>query len=439
MEQGNSKQGWHADPLGLHEMRYFSAGQPTKLVRDGHTESYDDPPVPAQLRPAAATQPEPQPASAPAAATPDAATQPDSPSAGAAAAAAAPAAATEAQPDPQPEPAAAAVAAGAGGELDEPGGSQPSRNLAGLGPLIVYRRSGRLYAAVAVAAVAIIVAVIGLTGGFTSPPASVSAWNGTAPAAAAAAPGSHAETTALGMAPAAFVTRSAQHTLASKTADVTVAGSTAVDGHMLVVHGTGQVDFADGSAAIAITGSGQSGTIGETEILTPSAFYLSLSAKGKTLTWANGHKHWMEVPVTQSGAQTVTAAGPVSPLRLLGQQGGLVRALGTKTIGGQACSGFSVTPTRQTVIAVAQQQWKHLRLTTAEKAAAMRTLQQADPPAITVWLNPRSQLACEANVQMQSSSPGSTAATGMELVMTFTRYGVPVHITQPATDDSVLF
>jgi hypothetical protein len=37
-------QGWSADPFGLHEQRYFSAGRPTKLVRDGRVESYDEPP-----------------------------------------------------------------------------------------------------------------------------------------------------------------------------------------------------------------------------------------------------------------------------------------------------------------------------------------------------------------------------------------------------------
>ena len=36
-------QGWHADPFGRHEERYFSAGQPTSLVRDGSTEGHDDP------------------------------------------------------------------------------------------------------------------------------------------------------------------------------------------------------------------------------------------------------------------------------------------------------------------------------------------------------------------------------------------------------------
>ena len=38
-------QGSHADPFGLHEIRYFSAGRPTKLVRDGRVEAYDEPPA----------------------------------------------------------------------------------------------------------------------------------------------------------------------------------------------------------------------------------------------------------------------------------------------------------------------------------------------------------------------------------------------------------
>jgi hypothetical protein len=37
-------QGWYRDPYGLHEDRYLSDGQPTKLVRDGGAESYDPPP-----------------------------------------------------------------------------------------------------------------------------------------------------------------------------------------------------------------------------------------------------------------------------------------------------------------------------------------------------------------------------------------------------------
>jgi hypothetical protein len=37
-------QGWYRDPYQLHQDRYFSAGEATKLVRDGDAESYDEPP-----------------------------------------------------------------------------------------------------------------------------------------------------------------------------------------------------------------------------------------------------------------------------------------------------------------------------------------------------------------------------------------------------------
>ncbi len=37
-------QGWYRDPYLVYEDRYFSAGQPTKLVRDGGIEDYDPPP-----------------------------------------------------------------------------------------------------------------------------------------------------------------------------------------------------------------------------------------------------------------------------------------------------------------------------------------------------------------------------------------------------------
>jgi hypothetical protein len=37
-------QGWYRDPYCIHEDRYFSDGQPTRLVRDGSMECYDPPP-----------------------------------------------------------------------------------------------------------------------------------------------------------------------------------------------------------------------------------------------------------------------------------------------------------------------------------------------------------------------------------------------------------
>jgi hypothetical protein len=37
-------EGWYTDPFGRHEARWMSDGSPTKLVRDGDEESYEDPP-----------------------------------------------------------------------------------------------------------------------------------------------------------------------------------------------------------------------------------------------------------------------------------------------------------------------------------------------------------------------------------------------------------
>jgi hypothetical protein len=37
-------EGWRSDPFGRHEARWMSAGTPTRLVRDGGSESFDDPP-----------------------------------------------------------------------------------------------------------------------------------------------------------------------------------------------------------------------------------------------------------------------------------------------------------------------------------------------------------------------------------------------------------
>ena len=39
-------QGWYTDPTRAHELRWYSAGRPTDLVKDGAVESRDPPPSP---------------------------------------------------------------------------------------------------------------------------------------------------------------------------------------------------------------------------------------------------------------------------------------------------------------------------------------------------------------------------------------------------------
>lgn len=61
--QGMRVQGWHPDPLQRHEERWFTDGEPTRLVRDQGAESFDEPPLeqpPEQLSPDPADRDEPQ-------------------------------------------------------------------------------------------------------------------------------------------------------------------------------------------------------------------------------------------------------------------------------------------------------------------------------------------------------------------------------------------
>jgi hypothetical protein len=53
------EQGWYRDPYGLYSDRWISNGQPTKLVRDGGAESYDDPPPEDPPRPLIPVPPSP--------------------------------------------------------------------------------------------------------------------------------------------------------------------------------------------------------------------------------------------------------------------------------------------------------------------------------------------------------------------------------------------
>jgi hypothetical protein len=53
-------EGWYLDPYQIHHDRWMSAGRPTRLVRDGQTESYDEPPdlpLPDVLVPVAPARP----------------------------------------------------------------------------------------------------------------------------------------------------------------------------------------------------------------------------------------------------------------------------------------------------------------------------------------------------------------------------------------------
>jgi hypothetical protein len=75
--------------------------------------------------------------------------------------------------------------------------------------------------------------------------------------------------------------------------------------------------------------------------------------------------------------------------------------------------------------------------TPAQASAALQAVQGMTPPTITAWFDSQRQLACQVTVDMQLGSATSARTDSMEMVMTFTHYGVPVRVTAPAAGDTV--
>ena len=372
-------QGWHADPFGLHEMRYISAGRPTKLVRDGRMEVYDEPPV---EEAASGT------------------------SAGAAF-----------QGGPGLVDATRVASSEAGPpELWAPGtgGRSPGAEVGGLnssGTAAPARRKRRRleYAAVAAGAVVAVLVFVALAGGSGSP----------------------------GIAPAAFVTTAAQQTLAQSTADVTLSGMVHVDGEDLAFGGNGQVDFRTNVMSLDIGASIPNGSMTETELLVGGNLYLQVTADGHNLAAVTGGRHWIEIPFAQLGSQTVTNGSPGTSLSLLRQNGASVTPLGTRNIDGQTCSGYAVTPSKQGMLAGAQAEWAQMGLSEAQTSAARQALQSAPLPKITAWFDAQRKLACQVTINLQIGDPTAAGAADAQMVMAFTHYGVPVTVSAPAASDTV--
>jgi hypothetical protein len=435
VEQGKL-QGWHADPFGLHGQRYFSGGEPTKLVRDGDVESYDD--IPGQEPPAGEDP------AVVAAETPGTAADTDTPAAvrGQAPAGDAQAPAGDAEtpagdaeaPAGEPKSARSTSAAGTAG---------PAGSLVAVGAAFAGRARRRplITGAIALATAAVVLAIVAIAGGFSSSSApDISAWNGTGPSPAAGSAGS----VSLGMAPAAFVTSAAQRTLTQKSADVTLTGTVGGNGRILSLHGSGQVDLAGNDAAFSLSTSYSGSTLTENEFLTSKDVFLQVALNGHS--WNVGGHQWMELPLAQSLATSVPLQSPAWSLQLLEQQGAQVVPVHTQNIGGLSCSEFTVTPTQQAMLsAAAQQEFSKAGLTKPERTTAQQLLRSANPPTLTIWFDPKRQLACQMDVSMPLStdaSPPSGTSQSIELAsvqMTFTHYGAQVHISPPAQSDAVLF
>jgi hypothetical protein len=278
-------QGWVPDPFGLHEARYFSAGQSTKLVRDAGVETFDEPPSGPALSTTAVAL-----AAVPARATAGApggyATAPD-----------------------RPWPAAPPFQDGSG--------RFPRR-----GPW-----DGGAWAAIAIlAAAALVIGVILVETPKTKPVTTLD--TGTA-------------------ATVAFVSQAAQATLAQRTADMTISGSVQAPGQAAVaIHGAGVMGLSGDAGTLNATYGVPGGmTVEEKEILANGSIYASLSIDGKSEALPGG-KTWIQVSMPQARAGTPELAlgtDPSSVLAAVEARGETVQALGTKSVDGRVCSGFAIS------------------------------------------------------------------------------------------------
>jgi hypothetical protein len=420
-------QGWYQDPFGIHELRYYSAGRPTRLVWDSGREFYEEP--------ASGGAPQSRP--------PDSAANwgrrdPSAGYGGGGSGVGPEPGAYGSHPGPhagQPyggrpgaygsEPGAYAGRPYGGRQAAYghqpgqygPGSFQPqlsqgrSHRHADGGPRRSAKKRGAALAAVAVAVVAAILAVVALRGN-----------------------GSNSSLT-----PVAFVSKAATQTMAQKTADVTLSGTIQASGKTAAVHGTGQLDLAGRAVSLNLSANVPGGgAFDEHLIVSGGTVYLQLVVEGQNIFKAATGKPWLAIPIgqaLQSGSTSTADSNPASSLAILQQKGAKVTTLGSRSINGQGCDGYQVTPTRQAMIVSAKQEWAEAGLSEAQTSTALQQLQNSTPPTMTVWFNPQRKLACQMDVDMQTGGLSSGSGSA-HMTMTFTNYGAPVHISPPAASDT---
>jgi hypothetical protein len=377
-------QGWCADPFGLHQARYFSAGRATKLVRDGGVESYDEPP--SQLygvneaagpAPVAAVPPTwitggtlPPPAVAAGPYPRDAGRYP-----------------RDAGPYPRdPESAA---------ELQE---KRRTRVFASLGAIGV----------IGVTAIAALILIQ------------------ESPATTTAGP-------AQGTSLTAFVRQSAGRTLAQRSADFTLSGGVEELGQSVTISGTGTFDFSTNAMLLTSDFNVSGQTLTEKEILVGGNLYYSIGGNGVSLGQLTGGRQWIQAPVPQSGAANLAGSDPLSSLSVLEQPGITVQTLGSEVIDGVPCTGYAVTPTKQAMIAAAQAEFGSSATVSARE---LPLVQAMSPPTVTIWADAQGFIR-QMGVNLQMTVLGS--AISGDLIMRFSHFGAPVVITAPAPADVVSY
>jgi hypothetical protein len=204
------------------------------------------------------------------------------------------------------------------------------------------------------------------------------------------------------LSPAAFVTQSAQRTMAEHTVDIAVSGTVSAASRKITLRGTGQEDFTHQAfeLSVGLSASGQSFTLDE--IAVDGNAYLAVTEGGKS-----PGRHWIRAPA-QVSKSDLKGGDPSALLSAL-EKSTTVRVLGTRTVEGMSCTGYSAADEGQLV---------------------------------TVWFNGQG-LLCRIGVHFQPPSGSARSTTELtfsgDLVLDFSHYGGPVHIAAPAPSDTTSY
>jgi len=371
-------EGWAPDPFEAHEFRYFVDGRPTKLVRDGSVEGFDDLPPrsawPSSLQPPIPVAPPPPPPGASYWAPP--------PATGA----------TVALPPPPP---GAGAPVGLGATDTFVGGTEPT-------PVRHPRR--RLVSGVAALVVVAAVAsgAVVLTGGKSAQAAVVDSVNSTM----------------------ADRTAHVDMNLAVDTPSGTVTGT-----------GTGDIDFTQNAMQLQLAVGVAGQNIDMQAVYVAGSVYEQIPGIDQLIPG----KSWISLDLSslQSavGSQGTSAFGtgdnPTALLRLLAQQGNNVVALGPSTVDGTSVQGYEVTLDPAAV----KGELAHAKLPSWMTAA----LSEVDTPTTTLkvfvdgsGLLRRFSLGLDETV----ASAGKVA---VDESLDFSRYGAPVSVSAPPADQVASF
>ena len=224
---------------------------------------------------------------------------------------------------------------------------------------------------------------------------------------------------------AAAVVRSAQASLTSGSAHMTIALSTSIGGHPSVTgSGTGVVDFGQDAADLKMSVGSGSVHLNEEILATGGTAYLGLPQISRLFPG----KSWISLTLAGPGSgsdlgQAGLSGGSdsVGALGLLTAPGSTVVPLGTSTVGGTTVRGYRVTIDRSDIRAALQR----------EGAAPWIQSALRDVPVIgteDVYIDGGGVL-CQVVVQTSSTVEGQVAAQTM--TVGYSDYGAPVSITAP--------